>query len=190
MDVFDATFAANTTAFTGAFHDPNLPAGYAPFGIQTIGTQIYVSYAKQPASPGPEVDAEGLGMVDVFDGTGTLVKELIAPGGVLNAPWGMALAPSGFGTFGGDLLVGNFGDGRINVFDPSSGAKLGTLMDAATSKPIHIPGLWGIAFGNGALSQSPATLYYAAAPDMKTQGLYGSIAVASGSSSGGGTPGY
>jgi uncharacterized protein (TIGR03118 family) len=190
VDVFDSSFAANTTAFPGAFADPSLPAGYAPFGIQTIGTLIYVSFAKQPTSPGPEVDGEGLGVVDVFDGTGTLMKQLIAAGGALNAPWGMALAPSGFGTYGGDLLVGNFGDGRINVFDPSTGAKVATLTDSATSKPIHIPGLWGIAFGNGALSQAATTLYYAAAPDMKTQGLYGSISTASSTSSGVGTPGY
>ena len=179
VDVFDSSFKPNTTAFPGGFKDPNLPKGYAPFGVQTIGNMIYVSYAKQPAAPPlvPEVDAEGLGMVDVFDGTGTLVKELIATGGPLNAPWGMAMAPSGFGSFGGDLLVGNFGDGRINVFNPTTGQMLGTLTDSATGMPVHIPGLWGIAFGNGAFSQSPTTLYYAAAPDMKTQGLYGSIAL-------------
>lgn len=189
VDVFDSSFAPNQSAFPGAFHDPNLPAGYAPFGIQTIGTLIYVTYAQQPATPGPEVHGEGLGMVDVFDGTGTLMKQLIPTGGPLNAPWGMAVAPQGFGSFGGDLLIGNFGDGRINVFDPSTGAMLATLMDATTGKPIHIPGLWGIAFGNGALNQSTTTLYYAAAPDMKTQGLYGSISPGS-SSSGTGSPGY
>jgi uncharacterized protein (TIGR03118 family) len=186
VDVFDSSFAPNQAAFPGAFHDPNLPAGYAPVGVQTIGTMIYVTYAKQPTTPGPEVDGEGLGVVDVFDGTGTLVKQLIPAGGHLNAPWGVAMAPSGFGSFGGDLLVGNFGDGRINAFDPSTGALVATLMDATTAKPIHIPGLWGIAFGNGAFSQSATTLYYAAAPDMKTQGLYGSISVGS-SSSGTGT---
>jgi uncharacterized protein (TIGR03118 family) len=184
VDVFDSTFTPNTTAFPGGFQDPKLPAGYAPFGIQTIGNLIYVTYAKQPAAPGPEVDGEGLGMVDVFDATGTLKTELIAVGGPLNAPWGVAMAPPGFGPFGGDLLVANFGDGRINAFDPSTGDMVGTLMDATTSKPIHIPGLWGIAFGNGALNQATSALYYAAAPDMKTQGLYGSISV---SSSGSGT---
>jgi uncharacterized protein (TIGR03118 family) len=190
VDVFDSSFAANTTAFPGAFHDPKLPAGYAPFGIQTIGTQIFVTFAKQPAAPGPEVDGEGLGVLDVFDATGTLVKQLVAAGGALNAPWGMAMAPTGFGPFSGDLLVGNFGDGRINAFNPSSGAQVGTLMDATTNKPIHIPGLWGIAFGNGAFSQSAGTLYYAAAPDMKTQGLYGSIAPSTTTSSGGPSGGY
>jgi uncharacterized protein (TIGR03118 family) len=184
VDVFDSSFKLNTTAFTGGFKDPNLPAGYAPFGVQTIGNLIYVSYAKQPAGPGPEVDGAGLGMVDVFDGTGTLVKQLIPVGGVLNAPWGMAVAPAGFGAFGGDLLVGNFGDGRINVFDPTSGKMLGTLTDSLTNQPIHIPGLWGIAFGNGALNQSATALYYAAAPDMKTQGLYGSISAAAASTTG------
>lgn len=175
VDVFDSNFKPNTTAFAGGFTDPNLPKGYAPFGVQTIGNMIYVSYAEQPATPGPEVDGEGLGMIDVFDGTGTLVKELVGVGGPLNAPWGMALAPQGFGSFAGDLLVGNFGDGRINVFNPTTGQMIGTLTDSSTSKPVHIPGLWGLAFGNGALSQSATALYYAAAPDMKTQGIYGSI---------------
>jgi uncharacterized protein (TIGR03118 family) len=184
VDVFDSDFHPNTTAFPGAFVDKSLPAGYAPFGIQTIGNMIYVSYAEQPTSPGPEVDGEGLGQVDVFDTTGTLVKTLIPTGGPLNAPWGMAQAPSGFGSFSGDLLVGNFGDGRINVFDAGTGQMLGTLNDSVTGNPIHIPGLWGIAFGNGALNQSATTLYYAAAPDMKTQGLYGSIAAAAATSSG------
>jgi uncharacterized protein (TIGR03118 family) len=189
VDVFDSSFKPNTTAFAGGFHDPQLPAGYAPFGIQTIGNLIYVSYAMQPsaaqtANTDIAVLQEGLGLIDVYDSTGTLMKELVPAGGPLNAPWGMALAPNGFGSFGGDLLVGNFGDGRINVFDPSTGAMVGTLSDAASGMPIHIPGLWGIAFGNGALSQSPTTLYYAAGPDMKSQGLYGSIsAVASSASS-------
>jgi uncharacterized protein (TIGR03118 family) len=178
VDVFDSSFKQNTTAFPGGFVDPTLPTGYAPFGIQTIGALIYVSYAKQPPGPGPEVDGPGLGLVAVFDGTGKLVKELVPVGGPLNAPWGMAVAPAGFGSFGGDLLVGNFGDGRINVFDPNTGAMLGTLTNTLTNKPIHIPGLWGLAFGNGALNQSATTLYYAAGPDMKTQGLYGAIAVA------------
>ncbi len=111
----------------------------------------------------------------MFDGTGTLVKQLVGVGGPLNAPWGMAMAPQGFGSFAGDLLVGNFGDGRINVFNPTTGQMIGTLTDGTTNTPIHIPGLWGLAFGNGALSQSATTLYYAAAPDMKTQGIYGAI---------------
>lgn len=187
VDVFDSNFKPNNTAFAGGFHDPKLPTGYAPFGIQTVGDLIYVSYAMQPSAAKASITdiavlQEGLGLIDVFDGTGTLMKELIPVGGPLNAPWGMALAPQGFGSFGGDLLVGNFGDGRINVFDPSSGAMVGTLMDAGTGMPIHIPGLWGIAFGNGAFSQSPTTLYYAAAPDMKLQGLYGSISPAAASS--------
>jgi uncharacterized protein (TIGR03118 family) len=190
VDVFDTNFKPNTSAFAGGFRDPNLPAGYAPFGIQTLDNLVYVSYAKQPSASQPATSFavldEGLGLVDVFDGTGTLMKELVPVGGPLNAPWGMAMAPQGFGSFGGDLLIGNFGDGRIDVFDPSSGAMLGTLTDAATGKPIHIPGLWGIAFGNGVLSQSPGTLYYAASPDMMAQGLYGSISPAA--SSGSSTP--
>jgi uncharacterized protein (TIGR03118 family) len=188
VDVFDSNFLPNTTAFSGGFVDPNLPAGYAPFGIQTLGNMIYVSYAEQPSTsqastPGIPVLGEGLGLVDLFDGTGTLMQELIPTGGPLNAPWGMAMAPQGFGSYGGDLLIGNFGDGRINVFDPTTGEMLGTLMDASTGAPVHIPGLWGIAFGNGAFSQSPTTLYYAAGPDMISQGLYGSLSPAAASSS-------
>jgi uncharacterized protein (TIGR03118 family) len=183
VDVFDSNFKLNTTAFPGGFTDPNMPKGYAPFGIQTIGNLVYVSYAEQPSTPGPEVDGAGLGLVAVFDGAGKFIKELIPVGGPLNAPWGMAVAPAGFGAFGGDLLVGNFGDGRINVFDPNTGQMLGTLSDSMTNLPIHIPGLWGIAFGNGALNQSATTLYYAGAPDMKTQGLYGAIAAAGAASS-------
>jgi uncharacterized protein (TIGR03118 family) len=174
VDAFDSTFKPLTLA--GGFKDPSLPAGYAPFGIQTIGTMIYVSYAEQPATPGPEVDGAGLGLIDVFDGTGTFVKRLVSTGGALNAPWGMAVAPGNFGTFSSELLVGNFGDGKINVYDPSTGASKGVVSDA-NNNPIVIPGLWGIAFGNGAFSQPTNTLFYAAGPTA-TQGIYGRLDMA------------
>jgi uncharacterized protein (TIGR03118 family) len=183
VDVYDSNYKINTTAFPGGFKDAKLPSGYAPFGIQQIGNMIYVSYAQQPTSPGPEVDGAGLGQVDVFDNTGTLVRTLVGVGGVLNAPWGMAVAPSGFGSFGGDILVGDFGDGRIYAFDPNSGQMVGSLMDSITNAPVRIPGLWGLAFGNNAFSQSSTSLYYAAQPDHKAQGLYGSIAVPSATTS-------
>jgi uncharacterized protein (TIGR03118 family) len=172
VDMFDATFTrvGGATAFT----DATLPAGYAPFGIQAIGDRIYVSYAKQDAAAEDEVAGAGLGAVNVFDTAGTLVKRLIPVGDKLNAPWGMALAPANFGRFSNALLVGNFGDGKINAYDPSSGAFLGTL-SKANGNPIAIDGLWGIAFGNGINNQPTNTLFFAAGPADETHGVYGRI---------------
>jgi mono/diheme cytochrome c family protein len=134
-----------------------------------------VAYAKQLA---PEnVDNEsgpGLGLVNVFDANGKLVRRLIEPGGRLDAPWGMALAPSDFGTLSNALLVGNFGDGRIHGFDPATGDFLGTVSDAAGA-PFAVPGLWGIAFGNDAANQPHNTLFFAAGINGEANGLYGRI---------------
>jgi uncharacterized protein (TIGR03118 family) len=172
VDVFDASFAPVVRA--GAFTDNTLPAGYAPFGIQAIGNQIFVAYAMQDASAHDEVAGAGVGAVDVFDAAGNLVKRLIPPGGKLNAPWGMAMAPANFGTFSNALLVGNFGDGKINAFDATSGAFLGTLTNPAGAA-IAIDGLWGIAFGNGINAQPTNTLFYAAGPGDEKNGVYGRI---------------
>ncbi|MDB5821188.1 MAG: hypothetical protein JWQ11_4828, partial [Rhizobacter sp.] len=114
------------------------------------------------------------GLVDVFDAQGTLLAHLIPAGGALDAPWGFAMAPSGFGRFAGMLLVGNFGDGRINAYDPVTGAFQGTLGDNAGA-PLVIDGLWAIAFGNDLLSQPSTTLFYTAGPANETHGLYGRI---------------
>ena len=171
VDVFDASYKKIT--LPGGFKDPNIPSGYKPFGIQVIGSQIYVSYAHFTAGQPIEDHAAGLGFIDIFDTSGTLVKRLVGTGGALNAPWGMVVAPAGFGQFSNDLLVGNFGDGTINVYDPNTGASLGVFKDA-NGNPITIPGLWGIAFGNGAFNQPTTTLYYAAGPTA-TQGVYGRI---------------
>ena len=173
VDMFDANFAPATAA--GGFKDPNLPAGYAPFGMQAIGGNIYVSYAMQDAQAARSTNGPGLGIVDEFDSTGTLIKRLIT-GGVLNAPWGMAMAPATFGKFAGALLVGNFGDGTINAFDPTSGTLLGTL-STADGAPIVIDGLWGIAFGNDLDSQPSNTLFFASGPSQEQHGLYGRIDV-------------
>jgi uncharacterized protein (TIGR03118 family) len=182
IDVFDTTFTkqtASATAFT--FIDPSIPTGYAPFGIQTIpgsgvagATQIYVTYAKQ-VGPANVVNANGagLGYVDIYDTNGKLIKQLVA-GGVLNAPWGLALAPSDFGTFSGALLVGNFGDGKINAYDAATGAPLGPLVDTNNVAPGS-PGLLGIAFGNDANSQPHNTLFFAFGPNGGADGLYGRI---------------
>jgi uncharacterized protein (TIGR03118 family) len=172
VDVFDTTYAITTTA--GGFVDPTLPAGYAPFGIQQIGGSVYVAYALVDATTHLETKGAGLGIVDVFDTQGVFGKRLVAAGGALNAPWGMAMAPANFGPLSGMLLVGNFGDGWINAFDPSTGALVGNVKNNDGS-PIAIDGLWGIAFGNGLNSQPTNTLFYAAGPQAETQGLYGRI---------------
>lgn len=172
VDVFDGTFTP--VAVAGAFTDADLPAGFAPFGIQAIGNLIYVTFAMQDAALHDQLTGAGLGAVDVFDTSGTLVNRLVPAGGALNAPWGMAMAPANFGPFSNDLLVANFGDGKINAFDPNTGALVGTLTQP-DGTPIAIDGLWGIAFGNGIDSQPTNTLFYAAGPSAQTLGVYGRI---------------
>jgi uncharacterized protein (TIGR03118 family) len=172
VDVFNSSFQPVALP-AGAFTDPKLPAGYAPFGIQALGGDIYVTYGKQNADRDEEVAGRGLGFVDVYDPNGMLLRR-VASRGALNAPWGLALAPAGFGGFGGALLVGNFGDGRINGYDPMFGESLGTLR-GVDGKPITIDGLWGIAFGNGLLHQPVDTLFFAAGPDDEEHGLYGRL---------------
>jgi uncharacterized protein (TIGR03118 family) len=177
VDVFDANFAK--VSVTGHFTDATVPAGFAPFGIQAIGNRIYVTYAKQFAPDNrDDVAGPGLGYVDVFDTSGTLITRLVSAGS-LNAPWGIALAPSNFGTLSGALLIANFGDGVINAYNPNTGASMGTMMDAA-GMTLVIPGLWGIAFGNGAMSQPTNTLYFTAGPNDEQDGIYGSIVMAMG----------
>jgi uncharacterized protein (TIGR03118 family) len=171
VDVFDANFAPVVVA--GAFTDANLPAGYAPFGIQAIGSQIFVAFAMRDPQSDDEVAGVGLGAVDVFDPSGNLVTRLVAPGGKLDAPWGMALAPADFGPLSNALLVGNFGDGTINAFDPTTGASLGALNQGGT--PLVIDGLWGLAFGNGLDAQPTNTLFYAGGPAHESNGVYGRI---------------
>jgi len=182
VDVFDATFAKQTPSATSfAFTDPTLPAGYAPFGIQALPTgtggamQLYVSYAQQaPPDNHDNSNGAGLGLVDVFDTNGSLVTHLIPTGGKLNAPWGMALAPTDFGTLSGSLLVGNFGDGKINAYDPATGAFVGTVSDS-TGAAFAQPGLWGIAFGNDTANQPKNTLFWAAGLNDEANGAYGRI---------------
>ena len=178
VDVFDSSFHL----VPGGFVDSKLPAGYAPFGIQAIGGNIFVSYAKQDADAEDEVAGQGLGIVDEYTTGGALITR-VAQHGHLNAPWGMAMAPDDFGSASGDLLVGNFGDGRINVFEPKKDGKKfhaeGQLR-GTDGKPITIDGLWGIGFGNGSGSGDTDDLYFAAGPDDEHHGLFGEIAVASG----------
>lgn len=175
IDVFNSTFQPVT--LSGKFTDPRLPAGYAPFGIQAINGDIYVTYAKQDATAEDEVAGPGLGFVDMYDADGHLIDRVVSRG-ALNAPWGLALAPASFGEFGGALLVGNFGDGTINAYDPVFGWFLGTLRDEQ-HKRIRVDGLWGFAFGNGVSAQKTNALYYAAGPNDENDGSYGVITAVS-----------
>jgi len=174
--VLDRTFAK--VDVPGGFTDATLPAGYAPFGIRALQiqgqTRIVVTYAKQDVVARDEVTGAGQGLVNVFAVDGTLVSHLVAVGGELNAPWGLALAPSNFGTLSDKLLVGNFGSGGITAYDPISGQFFGTVNDA-TGSPIATPGLWGIAFGNGARNQPTSTLYFVAGINQEAGGLFGRI---------------
>lgn len=171
VDIFDGMF--KPVMKPGAFKDPFLPRGYAPFGIQAINGDVVVTYAKQDSAGDDEIAGPGLGFVDVYSADGVLLNRL-ASRGVLNAPWGVALAPLSFGDFGGALLVGNFGDGYINAYDPRTGRWLGTLRDQHQRR-IHVDGLWGIAFGNGVAMQKTSALFYAAGPNDEENGAYGVI---------------
>jgi uncharacterized protein (TIGR03118 family) len=174
VDVFNGTWGPGN--LPGTFTDPSLPEGYAPFGIQTIGDEIFVAYAKQdPDDPDEELHCEGCGYVDAFDTAGNFI-ERVASAGELNAPWGLAMAPSNFGKFSGDLLVGNLGDGRIHAFRRGEdGWEEHGVMKGTDHTPIEIDGLWGIGFGNGVRAGPTNTLFFAAGPDDETHGLFGSI---------------
>jgi uncharacterized protein (TIGR03118 family) len=181
VDIFDSSFHAVTIA--GAFTDPALPAGFAPFGIQNIGGTIYVTYALQDADRHDDVAGPGNGFVDAYDTSGNLIRR-VASAGELNSPWGLALAPADFGRFSGDLLVGNFGDGRIHVFDPAQLAFDGEfeaigLLHSAAGKPIQIDRLWALQFGHGTTATSANgltnTLFFTAGPSDEEHGLFGSI---------------
>ena len=182
IDVFNSSFVKQTpSASSFSFTDPTLPAGYAPFGILAVNngpggaTQLYVSYAQQaPPDNHDNANGAGLGLIDVFDSNGALVTHLVQAGGALDAPWGMAIAPADFGTLSGALLVGNFGDGKINGYDAATGAVIGTVADS-TGAAFAAPGLWGIAFGNDAHNQPHNTLFYAAGLNNEANGVYGRI---------------
>jgi uncharacterized protein (TIGR03118 family) len=178
IDVFNSAFVAVNVP--GAFTDPNLPAGYAPFGIQTIGASVFVTYALQDADAHDDVAGVGHGYVDQYDTAGNLIRR-VASKGRLNSPWGLALAPPTFGAFGGALLVGNFGDGKINAFDLASArgdgeaVPLGQL-HSATGAPLKIDGLWALQFGHGNTNSGSAnTLYFTAGPDGESHGLFGNL---------------
>jgi len=177
VDVFDRNF--NPASLAGSFTDPNLPEGLAPHGIHVIGSQVYIAYAMQDAAKHDPTPGAGSGRVDVFDLDGNFVKTF-ASGGNLNAPWGVVETPASFGTFSNAILVGNFGDGAINAFDPNSGKFLGQVSDT-NNKPIINAGLWDMVFGAGGTGD-PNTLYFTAGGIDQTQGLFATLTPASSNS--------
>ena len=173
IDVFDGSFGLVPNS---GFEDPSLPAGYAPFNVQTIGDRVFVSYAKQDADAEDEVAGQGLGFVDAYDLAGNLLGR-VAQRGQLNAPWGLAQAPASWGRFGGDLLVGNFGDGHVNAYEELGNGHFehrGELRDANGGK-LTIDGLWALQFAQGGNNGTAGTLYFTAGPDDETHGLFGTI---------------
>src|SRR5262249_51408161 len=176
VDAFNTNFSH--VILPGPFTDPTLPAGFAPFGINNIGGKIYVTYALQDAAKHDDVAGAGNGFIDVYDTNGFLLNRLVSQG-VLNSPWGLALAPSNFGVFSNDLLVGNFGDGTINAFNITTGQSLGELKDAQ-GNPIMIPGLWGLLFGNNGNGGLSNQLFFSAGipgpnGNIEDHGLFGDI---------------
>jgi uncharacterized protein (TIGR03118 family) len=180
VDVFDGNWQPVHSLLQ--FFDPTIPHNYGPFGIQTIGSLVYVSYAKTQAGSDDEVAGRGNGFVDAFDAATGILRSKVAIRGTLNAPWGLALAPTGFGRFGGDLLVGNFGDGHITAYRPFAGGFIylpAGQLRTSQGNLVEIDGLWALEFGNGATAGPTSSLYFTAGPDDEANGLFGSITAAS-----------
>jgi uncharacterized protein (TIGR03118 family) len=176
IDVFDTNFSL-PPAMQGLFVDPTMPAGFVPFGITPVtdgqgNTTLYVTYAQQDSFQHDEVTGAGLGYVDVFDMSGNFISRF-ASQGALNAPWGLAVAPSGFGSLAGDILIGNFGDGHINVYG-ADGTYVGPL-SVNNGGTVTFPGLWALVFGNGDSDKPVTTLFYTAGFADQTDGVFGSI---------------
>lgn len=183
IDVFgpngsNGLFTPATT--DGGFTDPNIPAGYAPFGIENIDGNLFVSYALQNAAKHDDVSGPGHGFVDVFDTDGHLLRRFTSRG-PLNSPWGMARASFAFGKFSGDILIGNFGNGKINVF--TSRGRFIDELDRPNGKPLVIDGLWKLTLGGGRTSSSDM-LYFTAGPNDEKDGLFGTITPSSGNADG------
>ena len=170
IDVFDGNFQPVSLS-ANAFRDTKIPQNFAPFNVQEVNGLVIVTYAKKGSS-GDDVAGRGNGFVDVFDADGNLLKRLVRHG-QLNSPWGVTAAPESFGKFAGALLVGNFGDGRINAFS-RKGRFLGAL-STRPGRPIVVPGLWGITPGNGISAGRTDRIYFAAGPGGEAHGLFGSI---------------
>ena len=172
VEMYDVNFHAMTSP--PAFVDPKLPDSYAPFNIVPINGELFVTFAVQDAEKHDDVAGQSHGIVDVFELDGTL-RQRFAQHGQLDSPWGVALAPTGFGELGGGLWIGNFGNGQINAFDPESGRFLGKVRDPK-GQAILIDGLWTITFGSGnGNGGATNTLYFTAGPNGETDGLFGSL---------------
>lgn len=173
VDIFNSKFAP--VSAPGEFTDPRLPAGYAPFGIQELDGKIYVAYGKQNAQKTDVIPGAGFGVVDAYSVNGKLLHHLVSngPGSPLDEPWGLAIAPPGFGPFAGDLLVGNLGNGWINAFDPMTGKFQGVL-DNSSGYPLTIHGLWGLMVGNSAFGGTKS-LVFSAGPSNYNNGVVGVI---------------
>jgi uncharacterized protein (TIGR03118 family) len=169
VDVFDQNFKQ-----VNSFTDPNVPAGYAPFNVQVLDGHLFVTFALQNDAKHDDVAGAGHGFVDEFDLEGHMLHR-VASGGVLDSPWGLAIAPPGFGEFANDLLVGNFGDGTINVFNPKNDHFLGKL-EGANGAPITIGDLWALIPGTGAAGNDPNKIYFTAGVQNEAHGLFGSLA--------------
>lgn len=173
INTYDVSFGP--LGIQGSFKDQNLPAGYAPFNLQQIGTEVFVTYAVQDASASNPVVGAGNGIVDVFDQEGKFLRRF-ASNGPLNAPWGIVQASANFGRFSNDILIGNFGDGIINAFDPATGNFLGQVNDASGAAIVN-PGIWALVFRKDGLG-SPDTLYFTAGSSGEDHGLLGTISFA------------
>jgi uncharacterized protein (TIGR03118 family) len=173
IDVFDSNFKLlHNTGFV----DPAMHDHFAPFDVQVIGSRVFVAYARQDEDAHDELAGQGRGFVDVYDLSGNLLGGIDGHG-QLNAPWGLAMAPASFGTFAGDLLVGNFGDGRINAYrevSPNTFVHDGKLR-GADNQPLQIDGLWALQFAQGGNNGTPGQLYFTAGPADESQGLFGRI---------------
>ncbi|HWE94989.1 MAG TPA: TIGR03118 family protein [Tepidisphaeraceae bacterium] len=169
IEAFDSSFAQVTLA-SGAFTDPQIPAGFAPFGIQAIGSKLYVTYALQNATMQSDVAGVGNGFVDTFNRNGKLLKR-VASNGTLNSPWGVATAPSSFRKFSGDILVGNFGDGHVNVFSKSN--KFLGQLTVSGGATLTIDGLWSLMPG---VKTARKELLFTAGPNGEADGLLGTLA--------------
>jgi uncharacterized protein (TIGR03118 family) len=170
VDMFDSQFNQMKS-----FTDPDVPAGYAPFNVQVLDDKLYVTYAKQDDAKHDDAAGPGRGFVDSFDLNGNML-ERVASRGVLNSPWGLDIAPKSFGQFAGDLLVGNFGDGTIDAFDPHNGRFIGQLLNSE-GDPLQIDGLWALANGTGSNGFDPNAVYFTAGGADETHGLFGSLSL-------------
>ncbi|HZU29283.1 MAG TPA: TIGR03118 family protein [Bryobacteraceae bacterium] len=166
--------SAGAPNLTGAFTDPTLPSGYAPFGIENINGDLFVTYAKQDAAKHDDLAGAGFGFVDEYDLQGNFIKR-IASQGALDSPWGLALAPASFGAFANDLLVGNFGDGTINAYNLTTDTLAGTV-DGLDGKPLVNDGLWALKFGNNGPGFDPNALYITAGLNGEADGVFAKLA--------------